>query len=168
MFIPPMIGHMSNLRSLKLHNNLLIGNIPEDLFEATKIEELMLHSNSLTGSIPSLVGHLHNLTTLSLSHNSLKGRIPTEMTNLSKIEYIHLQQNFLTGTTPRVTLVDETENTAFISDCSTSLLVCESCTMCCNNEGKCQVQFKFNMKMEDFVYTIVLSLPIGIALLSNK
>jgi len=51
----------------------------------TKLTELYLHSNKLTGSIPTELGNLTHLTRLYLSSNQLCGEIPVELKNLSNI-----------------------------------------------------------------------------------
>ena len=45
----------------------------------SRVTELDLASESLTGSIPAELGHLFELTTLDLSNNQLTGDIPAEL-----------------------------------------------------------------------------------------
>merc|ERR1712194_700676 len=86
----------------------------------------------------TLIGLFINATVIGLNHNNIKGTIPAELTDLKNLEKIHLHQNELTGTAPEIDIE------SFITDCGqpsyllSSPLKCDSCTMCCNSERKCQ------------------------------
>lgn len=164
-YIPSTIGRLSNLQTLKLHGNRLSGSIPKTIFDASQLEVLMLQSNRLTGSIPSYIGILQSLTTVTMSHNSLKGKIPKEIANLTKLEFLHFHENKLTGTAPIVNLTDETNINAYISDCGTSFMQCEFCSMCCNGKGKCQVQLKWKTPVQTFGFIFVSLLPFACILI---
>ena len=75
----------------------------------SRVTELDLSSESLTGSIPSGLGSLSELTTLDLSSNSLTGEIPRELGGLSNLTEIRLSGNSLTGCIP-IGLKDVTTN----------------------------------------------------------
>ena len=66
----------------------------------SRVTELDLSSESLTGTIPSDLGNLFNLTTLDLSSNSLTGDIPRELGWLYNLTEIRLSGNSLTGCIP--------------------------------------------------------------------
>jgi len=66
------------------------------VFSDTKIEELNLSNNALTGALPSQVGALRNLKVLNLSNNNFTG-VPAEIGQLSKLEVLDLSNNKLTG-----------------------------------------------------------------------
>ena len=46
------VGHLTNLRHLRLHNNQLTGEIPAELGNLTNLIDLYLYRNQLTGCIP--------------------------------------------------------------------------------------------------------------------
>ncbi len=71
-----------------------IGGIP------SRVTELDLASESLTGTIPADVGHLFSLTMLDLSHNQLTGDIPAELGWLTNLTELRLSGNSLTGCIP--------------------------------------------------------------------
>ncbi len=70
--------------------------VPMSAFAETKIEELNLSNNELTGALPSQVGALQNLKVLNLSNNNFTG-VPAEIGQLSKLEVLDLSDNKLTG-----------------------------------------------------------------------
>ena len=66
----------------------------------SRVTELDLSSESLTGSIPGELGTLLELTSLDLSSNSLTGEIPRELGRLSNLTEARLSGNSLTGCIP--------------------------------------------------------------------
>ncbi len=66
----------------------------------SRVTELDLSSESLTGSIPGELGNLFELTLLDLSSNSLTGDIPSELGWLYNLTEIRLSGNSLTGCIP--------------------------------------------------------------------
>ena len=66
----------------------------------SRVTELDLGSESLTGSIPAGLGHLFELTTLDLSSNRLTGDIPAELGWLTNLTELRLAGNTLTGCIP--------------------------------------------------------------------
>ena len=77
--------------------NDLSGEIPVELAQMTKMEELHFTENSLTGQIPKELGQLANLKYLWLTGNSLSGTIPSELRHLEKIG---VNANNLSGPIP--------------------------------------------------------------------
>ena len=66
----------------------------------TRVTELDLSGESLTGRIPATLGSLFALTNLDLSGNNLTGEIPSELGMLFNLEEIRLSGNSLTGCFP--------------------------------------------------------------------
>ena len=69
-------GTPSRVTELDLSGESLSGSIPAELGKLLELTHLDLSSNSLTGEIPRELGELSNLTELRLSGNSLTGCIP--------------------------------------------------------------------------------------------
>ena len=75
----------------------------------SRVTELDLSNESLSGTIPAELGTLFELTTLDLRSNSLTGSIPRELGWLFNLEELRLSGNSLTGCIP-VTLQDVATN----------------------------------------------------------
>ena len=98
--IPPELGNLSSLESLRLDNNRLIGEIPQELGNLSGLESLVLIHNALYGEIPPKLGTLANLEDLAVRDNDLTGPIPPELGNLSSLKRLGLDRNRLTGEIP--------------------------------------------------------------------
>jgi hypothetical protein len=72
------------------------------LGSATKLVELSLHHNQLTGEIPSELGDLPDLFGLALQVNNLAGPVPPELMSLADLTVLSLsgQSGCLTAATP--------------------------------------------------------------------
>ena len=89
-----------NVVKLNLSAQLKGGFIGTSLGRLTKLEELYLDQNVLTGNIPAALGNLTSLSMLSLYDNELVGPIPPQLGNCSLLQNLWLQQNHLSGTIP--------------------------------------------------------------------
>ena len=94
------MGQLTKLTNLYLSNNELTGPIPPELGQLTNLTLLSLFDNELTGPIPTELGQLTKLRALYLSDNELTGPIPTELGQLTKLTNLHLSNNELTGPIP--------------------------------------------------------------------
>ncbi len=99
--IPPELGDLASLQSLKLSNNQLSGPIPRELGDLVNLQELALYINQLSGPIPPELSNLTHLKWLYLASNQLSGSIPPELGNLTSLEELYLQENQLGGPLPR-------------------------------------------------------------------
>ena len=104
----------------------------------TSLDELLIYTNQITGSVPSHLGRLKNLSSISVAHNLLKGTIPTEVLSMQNLSLFHLHNNMLTGDINSFNYSIE----SFISDCggtevSKAKVNCPDCTECCNDDGQC-------------------------------
>ncbi|KAK3439443.1 hypothetical protein EUGRSUZ_C04300 [Eucalyptus grandis] len=75
-FIPPEVGHLSELRALNLSHNHLTGPIPETFSSLKNVESLDLSYNNLIGLIPPQLTELNFLSNFRVAHNNLSGRTP--------------------------------------------------------------------------------------------
>ncbi|BBH01650.1 hypothetical protein Prudu_011982 [Prunus dulcis] len=108
-FISQGLGECSELRVFCASHNNLSGFLPEDIYNATKLEELALALNSLYGAISDRIVNLTNLAILDLYYNQLSGVLPLNFGKLSKclappslmnctnLIEIHLASNNLEG-----------------------------------------------------------------------
>ena len=71
---------------LNLSNNMLSGQIPENIGNLSKLKSIDFSSNQLTGSLPIQLYSLQDLLSLDLSDNALSGEIVAEIGNLISLE----------------------------------------------------------------------------------
>ena len=90
----------SRVIELSLSENGLSGTIPPELGSLSQLEWLDLSENELSGAIPSELGNLWYLTGLALGGNKLSGAIPSELGNLTNLIGLALWENRLTGSIP--------------------------------------------------------------------
>ena len=86
--------------ALRLGVNKLSGEIPAELENLTKLQELSFSINTLSGEIPAELGNLTNLEGLDLLQNTLSGEIPAELGNLTNLQLLYLHSNLLSGEIP--------------------------------------------------------------------
>jgi len=98
--IPPEIGDLTELTSLKLSSNKLTTGIIPEMSKLKKLTLLQMNSCQISNTIPSEIGYLTALEELNLSSNSISGEIPPEFGNLKKLKRLFLHSNRLTGSIP--------------------------------------------------------------------
>ncbi|KAM4092768.1 hypothetical protein ACB094_06G065700 [Castanea mollissima] len=79
--------------------NYLNGTIPPK-WGPTRLVNISLIGNRLTGSIPKELGNISTLKSLTLEFNMLSGSLPKELGNLINIERLHFTSNYFTGEIP--------------------------------------------------------------------
>ncbi|KAK8547219.1 hypothetical protein V6N13_097936 [Hibiscus sabdariffa] len=98
--IPQNLGN-SPASVINLANNKFSGNIPASFsFSSSKLKEILLLNNQLTGCIPQGVGLFSEMQVFDVSHNSLMGHLPDTISCLSDIEVLNLAHNQLSGELP--------------------------------------------------------------------
>ncbi|XP_004301719.1 PREDICTED: LRR receptor-like serine/threonine-protein kinase GSO1-like [Fragaria vesca subsp. vesca] len=81
------------LETLDLQNNQFWGSLPE-LTGFSKLRELLLSSNNISGSLPESVGTLSSLEELDVSMNSMTGVITeSHLRDLSRLQSLKLSGN---------------------------------------------------------------------------
>ncbi|CAN1755052.1 Leucine-rich repeat receptor protein kinase EMS1 [Linum perenne] len=91
---------LGRVSSLELTSASLSGEIPPQLGELTHLRTLKLGLNSLTGNLPPEIGNLTSLVTLDLSGNGLEGKLPVEIGKLTRLKFLDLNSNFFSGQIP--------------------------------------------------------------------
>ena len=82
--IPSKLGQLP-LIILDLDYNQLSGEIPEDIYDATTLQQIDLNNNQLTGTISSKIGQLQTLTFFQIDNNMMEGTVPEEMGGKKKL-----------------------------------------------------------------------------------
>ncbi|KAH9687625.1 Receptor-like protein 13 [Citrus sinensis] len=90
----------SLLSGLDLSCNRLIGHIPPQIGNLTKIQTLNLSHNNLAGPIPSTFSNLRNIESLDLSYNKLSWKIPYQLVELNTLAVFSVAYNNLSGKIP--------------------------------------------------------------------
>ena len=102
-----LLGSLSELEKLFLHNNKLHGMIPGELGMLKNLEELRLYRNELEG-IETGLGGASSLTRFWAHANHLRGSIPDDLGDLENLEWLRLDSQIssarpddgLTGSIP--------------------------------------------------------------------
>ncbi|KAL4272144.1 hypothetical protein GQ457_13G004170 [Hibiscus cannabinus] len=98
--IPIEIGNLSRLINIDLSQNKLTGTIPPSIGGLEELQSLLLSYNNLEGSIPSELCHLNNLAYLNLTSNKLSGSIPACLGNLISLRKLLLGSNMFSSPIP--------------------------------------------------------------------
>jgi Leucine-rich repeat (LRR) protein len=83
-----------------LTNNALQGTLPDEIYQLSSLEELLLNYNNFTGSLSTRIGQLQNLQLLYMYQNELSGEIPSHIGQLERLKELALGDNHFTGTLP--------------------------------------------------------------------
>ncbi|CAN6561061.1 unnamed protein product [Malus baccata var. baccata] len=94
-------GRCSELQIFRAGHNNLSGLLPEDIYNATKLEEVAVPLNSLYGGISDKIVNLTNLVIFDLSFNQLSKVLPFSLGKLFRLEIVKLDFNYLQGPLPQ-------------------------------------------------------------------
>ncbi len=98
--LPPELGNLTKLWGLHIAQEALVGPIPPEWENLKSLVALALTQNELSGPIPPWLGNLPDLRSLQLYDNDFSGPIPPELGNLTKLEHVEFERNELTGPIP--------------------------------------------------------------------
>ena len=98
--LPPELGNLTKLENLRISFASLSGQIPPELGNLANLRVLNLRKNNLSGALPGELGNLTNLEELDLYVNELSGPIPPELGRLSNLKHLNLGHNRLGGKLP--------------------------------------------------------------------
>ncbi|XP_014523064.1 probable leucine-rich repeat receptor-like serine/threonine-protein kinase At3g14840 isoform X2 [Vigna radiata var. radiata] len=97
--LPPELTGLPHLEEIDLSRNYLNGTIPV-AWGSSKLRNISLLGNRLTGPIPKEIGNITTLQSLVLEFNQFTGNITSDLGNLSHLERLHLTSNNFTGELP--------------------------------------------------------------------
>jgi hypothetical protein len=98
--IPPELGSLPLLDSLRLNGNQIAGQIPPELGGLADLLVLDLRRNRIIGPIPDELGNMTSLQSLRLASNILTGDLPASMVNLTNLLSLDISFNALFTTDP--------------------------------------------------------------------
>ncbi|XP_042942703.1 LRR receptor-like serine/threonine-protein kinase EFR [Carya illinoinensis] len=99
--IPPQIGNLSFLVSLRLKNNSFHGSVPNELSRLYRLKNLNFGFNNFNGEIP-IFGTIIQTSRIGLAFNEFSGYIPPSLFNISTLQAIDLGDNKLLGPMPSI------------------------------------------------------------------
>ncbi|KAJ8498491.1 hypothetical protein OPV22_009043 [Ensete ventricosum] len=79
------VENMTALEELWLHSNDFSGTLP-DFSQLTRLRDLQLRDNRLTGVVPKSLTQLPSLTMVSLTNNLLQGPVPVFPSSVKKVD----------------------------------------------------------------------------------
>ncbi|GAY64033.1 hypothetical protein CUMW_230410 [Citrus unshiu] len=92
------IGKLANLKSLKLHTNILSCFLPQSLMNCTNLITLNLRINNFRGDLSAYnFSTLYNLHTIDLGNNNFTGSFPLTLTSCKFFTVIRLSRNKIEG-----------------------------------------------------------------------
>ncbi|KAK1384473.1 receptor protein-tyrosine kinase CEPR2 [Heracleum sosnowskyi] len=98
--LPAELANCSKLKVLNVTKNKMTGSLP-DLSNLTNLEALHVSVNQFSGRFPTWVGNLTNLVSLGLGGNNYdQGEIPEEIGNLKNLTWLYLSGSNLRGEIP--------------------------------------------------------------------
>lgn len=101
--IPNVIFNMSSLKLINFQDNNLTGTLPLDIhFDLPVLEELYLDGNQLMGHIPSGLWDCRRIQFVSLTENKFTGIIPKKVGNVTLLKGLYLHDNSFTGNFPNL------------------------------------------------------------------
>jgi Leucine-rich repeat (LRR) protein len=96
------LTNLTRLQQLNLESNLLTGDIPSWVSDLTRLVHLRLGDNQLFGPIPHTLGNLTRLQNFSVGFNrGLTGEVPVWLCRLRDLEALLLEFTGMNGQIPR-------------------------------------------------------------------
>ncbi|KAG7600465.1 Protein kinase-like domain superfamily [Arabidopsis suecica] len=96
---PPEFGNLTRLTEIDLGLNFLSGTIPTTLSQIP-LEILAVTGNRLSGPFPPQLGEITTLTDVNLETNLFTGQLPSNLGNLRSLKRLLISSNNITGRIP--------------------------------------------------------------------
>mmetsp|Transcript_4343 Transcript_4343/g.6736 ORF Transcript_4343/g.6736 Transcript_4343/m.6736 type:complete len:2041 (+) Transcript_4343:1014-7136(+) len=93
-------GASTRMTELHLAGNQLTGAFPTQLLKLTTLKQVFLNNNMFNGTLPTAIGDMNNLEALHMAGNQLSGPMPEEIGKLSNLVNLDFASNSLSGNLP--------------------------------------------------------------------
>lgn len=123
--------------NLFLVDNNLVGSLPSEIAYLSKLTNLDFQHNRLQGQMPEGLGYLTKLEYLGLSKNQFEGTVPKTLGGIDSLEQFLVNENSLEGSIPESICKLKTRGVFYNLWADCNGLVCECCTVCCDENHKC-------------------------------
>lgn len=97
---PTGFGNCTKLEELHVELNSISGRLPDDLFRLPFLRSLSLQENQLHGKMSPRFANLSSLARVDISFNSFSGYLPNVFGSLLKLEFFSAQSNLFRGPLP--------------------------------------------------------------------
>ncbi|XP_015163619.1 probable LRR receptor-like serine/threonine-protein kinase At1g56140 isoform X2 [Solanum tuberosum] len=98
--IPDELWSLTFLDDLNLGHNYLTGTLSPSIGKLTRMKRLAFDINALSGELPKELGLLTDLSSFSFGTNNFAGPLPSELGNLTKLIQIYLDSSGVSGPIP--------------------------------------------------------------------
>nr|XP_011463630.1 PREDICTED: leucine-rich repeat receptor-like serine/threonine-protein kinase BAM2 [Fragaria vesca subsp. vesca] len=96
------MGTLSSIETLKLDDNMFMGELPSSLKNCTNLRAFDLENNELSGPILEWLGvGASKLAILILRSNHFNGSMPSQLCHLTSIQVLDLSMNNISGSIPK-------------------------------------------------------------------
>ncbi|KAH7302337.1 hypothetical protein KP509_23G068000 [Ceratopteris richardii] len=159
--LPPEWSVWVNLTYLNLHDTNIHGDLPSEWgAKFTKLQQLSLYNNKLTGPIPDSWKGMTSLDQFRLKNNYLSGPVPSWISQLANASDVDFVCNYLTGTVPSVFVYKDTwQGNCFDSDS-------RSHDQKCTGDGTCKGGPPTEDSHDHFPTGGIIGIVIGLVILS--
>lgn len=99
--IPPEIGDLDSLKTLRISDNSISGIIPNNIYDLSVLEHLDISSNNITSELSEKIGNCTNLKYFFFDRNNIKGRIPRNISKLFNLKIFVGSYNNISGSLPK-------------------------------------------------------------------
>lgn len=100
--IPEVLAELTELTAFQAIGSRLTGQIPEFLYNMTKLTNIRLNTNpNLAGTLSTKLGQLTELTDLYINGTGISGPLPATIGNLKKLKNINIAQSKIGGAIPQ-------------------------------------------------------------------
>ncbi|KAL3504375.1 hypothetical protein ACH5RR_034216 [Cinchona calisaya] len=114
--IPKSLGLCKDLQLLDVSSNSITGLIPDEIGQLQGLDILLnLSWNLLTGPIPQSFSNFSKLANMDLSHNMLTGSLRA-LSNLDNLVSLNVSYNNLSGVLPNTKLFHDLPNASFVGN----------------------------------------------------